>query len=45
MCVAYEMQGGVPVEYLESLPISELNRKFKIFNKIQKEIKKAQNQK
>lgn len=45
MCVAYEMQGGITVEYLENLPISELKRKFKIFNKIQKEIKKLQNQK
>lgn len=45
MCVAYEMQGGITVEYLENLPISELNRKFKIFNKIQKEIKKTQSQK
>lgn len=45
MCVAYEMQGGVTVEYLENLPISELNRKFKIYNKIHKAIKKLQNQK
>ena len=39
------MEGAVTVEYLENLPISELNRKFKIFNKVMKEIKKAQNQK
>jgi len=45
MCVACEMQGGVTIEYLENLPISELNRKFKIFIKYQKEIKKAQNHK
>jgi len=43
MCVAYEMQGGITVEYLENLPISELQRKFKIFEKMQKEIRKTQN--
>jgi len=43
--VACETQGGMTVEYLENLPISELNRKFKIFIKYQKEIKKLENQK
>jgi hypothetical protein len=34
MHTAWYMKGGVTVEYLENLPLSELNRKLDIINKI-----------